>query len=139
MHSLVNCVFVVYSTNEGEFDLRVGKTTRMPVERIFLETFGMTYVRATRPFVPSDLFDRIVMDLKKEMPLRLLSLPMIVDLRAVDLLHEAGIETPVERIGWPDEFVEHGKPDILRAKHGITAENALAKVLPHLPSKAASA
>lgn len=57
----------------------------------------------------------------------------------IELLHEAGINTPVERIGWPDDFVEHGKPDILRAKHGITAENAVTKVLTHLPSQAASA
>ena len=57
----------------------------------------------------------------------------------IELLHDAGINTPVERIGWPDNFVEHGKPDILRAKHGLTAENAVTKVLSHLPSKAASA
>jgi 1-deoxy-D-xylulose-5-phosphate synthase len=57
----------------------------------------------------------------------------------IELLHDAGITTPVERVGWPDEFVEHGKPEILRAKHGITADAAVAKVLPHLPSKAASA
>jgi 1-deoxy-D-xylulose-5-phosphate synthase len=35
----------------------------------------------------------------------------------IELLHDAGINTPVERIGWPDQFVEHGKPDILREKH----------------------
>jgi 1-deoxy-D-xylulose-5-phosphate synthase len=57
----------------------------------------------------------------------------------IELLHDAGITTPVERIGWPDAFVEHGKPDILRAKHGITADAAVAKVLAHLPSKVASA
>ena len=32
----------------------------------------------------------------------------------IELLHDAGVHTPVERIAWPDEFVEHGKPDILR-------------------------
>ena len=57
----------------------------------------------------------------------------------IELLHDAGVDTPVERIGWPDEFVEHGKVDILRAKHGITAAAAIEKVLPHLPSKAATA
>jgi 1-deoxy-D-xylulose-5-phosphate synthase len=50
----------------------------------------------------------------------------------IELLHTSGIHTPVERIGWPDEFVEHGKVDILRAKHGITTENAVALVLRHL-------
>ena len=57
----------------------------------------------------------------------------------IELLHDAGVDTPVERIGWPDEFVEHGKVDILRAKHGITAAAAIEKVLPHLPGKAATA
>ena len=57
----------------------------------------------------------------------------------IELLHDAGIDTPVERVGWPDEFVEHGKVDILREKHGITAESALEKILPYLPTKAATA
>jgi 1-deoxy-D-xylulose-5-phosphate synthase len=46
-------------------------------------------------------------------------------------LHLAGIHTPVERIGWPDEFVEHGKPEILRELHGLTPEAAAAKILSH--------
>ncbi len=50
----------------------------------------------------------------------------------IELLHDAGIKTPVERIAWPDEFVEHGKPDILRALHHLTPEAAVAKVLKHL-------
>lgn len=50
----------------------------------------------------------------------------------IEHLHTAGIHTPVERIGWPDEFIEHGKPDILRKLHGLTAENAMDKILPHL-------
>jgi 1-deoxy-D-xylulose-5-phosphate synthase len=49
----------------------------------------------------------------------------------IEHLHSAGIHTPVERIGWPDEFIEHGKPDILRALHGLTPEAAAAKVLTH--------
>jgi 1-deoxy-D-xylulose-5-phosphate synthase len=50
----------------------------------------------------------------------------------IEHLHSANIHTPVERIGWPDEFVEHGKPDILRALHGLTAEAAVEKVLARL-------
>jgi 1-deoxy-D-xylulose-5-phosphate synthase len=49
----------------------------------------------------------------------------------IEHLHTAGIFTPVERIGWPDEFVEHGKPDTLRALHGLTAEAAVAKISRH--------
>jgi 1-deoxy-D-xylulose-5-phosphate synthase len=42
------------------------------------------------------------------------------------------IATPVVRIGWPDEFIEHGKPDALRVKYGLTAEAALEKSRPYL-------
>lgn len=49
----------------------------------------------------------------------------------IELLSDAGITTPVERIGWPDEFVEHGKPDILMKLHGLTAEAAVEKVMKH--------
>ena len=50
----------------------------------------------------------------------------------IEHLHTAGIHTPVERIGWPDAFIEHGKPDTLRQLHGITAENAFTKIITHL-------
>jgi len=50
----------------------------------------------------------------------------------IELVHTSGLATPVERIGWPDEFVEHGKVDILRNKHGITADNAVKLVSQHL-------
>ncbi|MDQ6624829.1 MAG: 1-deoxy-D-xylulose-5-phosphate synthase, partial [Verrucomicrobiota bacterium] len=47
-------------------------------------------------------------------------------------LHTVMINTPVVRIGWPDQFVEHGTIPILRKKHGLTAEALVAKVLPLL-------
>ena len=50
----------------------------------------------------------------------------------IEQLSNAGITTPVVRIGWPDEFVEHGTPAILRQKHGLTVENTVAKVLSKL-------
>jgi 1-deoxy-D-xylulose-5-phosphate synthase len=34
------------------------------------------------------------------------------------------LRVPVVRIGWPDQFVEHGKPDALRRKYGLSAEAA---------------
>ena len=49
----------------------------------------------------------------------------------IEHLHTAGLHTPVERIGWPDAFIQHGTPEILRALHGLTAENAAARVLAH--------
>ena len=50
-------------------------------------------------------------------------------------LHTQMIHTPVVRIGWPDQFVEHGTIPILRKKHGLTAEALVEKVLPLLKSK----
>lgn len=42
------------------------------------------------------------------------------------------LSIPVVRIGWPDDFIEHGKPEALRAKYGLTAEAALEKSLHYL-------
>ena len=47
-------------------------------------------------------------------------------------LNRLGLSTPVVRVGWPDQFIEHGKPDELRKKYGLTAEAALARVRQHL-------
>jgi len=46
----------------------------------------------------------------------------------LETLSAAEIETPVVRVGWPDSFIEHGKPEALRAKYGLTAEAAMEKV-----------
>jgi 1-deoxy-D-xylulose-5-phosphate synthase len=50
----------------------------------------------------------------------------------LEALNELEISVPVVRIGWPDEFIEHGKVDALRAKYGLTAEAALRKARPFL-------
>ena len=42
------------------------------------------------------------------------------------------LNTPVVRIGWPDQFIEHGKVDALRAKYGLTADAAVEKLRPVL-------
>jgi 1-deoxy-D-xylulose-5-phosphate synthase len=47
-------------------------------------------------------------------------------------LNRLGLSTPVVRIGWPDQFIEQGKPDELRKKYGLSAEAALAKLRQHL-------
>jgi 1-deoxy-D-xylulose-5-phosphate synthase len=47
----------------------------------------------------------------------------------MELLGSAGIPTPVVRIGWPDEFIEHGNVPVLRSNHGLTVENTVAMVL----------
>jgi 1-deoxy-D-xylulose-5-phosphate synthase len=47
-------------------------------------------------------------------------------------LNNLGLTTPVVRIGWPDQFIEHGKLEALREKYGITPEGALKKLRPYL-------
>ena len=50
----------------------------------------------------------------------------------IEALGELGSAVPVVRIGWPDHFIEHGKVDDLRAKYGLTVDEAEAQVLPLL-------
>ena len=53
----------------------------------------------------------------------------------VETLDEMGSAVPVVRIGWPDQFIEHGKVDDLRVKHGLSVDAALAQVLPLLAGR----
>jgi len=53
----------------------------------------------------------------------------------LEALDEIGTNIPVVRIGWPDQFIEHGKVDALREKYGLTVEDAYAQVLPLLASR----
>jgi 1-deoxy-D-xylulose-5-phosphate synthase len=47
----------------------------------------------------------------------------------LELLNERGVATPVARIGWPDQFIEHASTvEHLREKYGLTAGNAAAQV-----------
>ncbi len=50
----------------------------------------------------------------------------------LELLEEHGISTPLVRIGWPDEFVEHGKVPVLRDLHGVNSKTAYSAILGHL-------
>jgi 1-deoxy-D-xylulose-5-phosphate synthase len=42
----------------------------------------------------------------------------------LETLNELGMDVPVVRVGWPDQFIEHGKVEALRERYGITAEAA---------------
>ena len=53
----------------------------------------------------------------------------------IEHLSEQKITTPVVRVGWPDQFVEHGSVPVLRAKHGITPAAAVEKILSVLPAR----
>lgn len=47
----------------------------------------------------------------------------------IELFSEKRITTPVVRIGWPDQFIEHASSvDHLRQKYGLTAANAVTQV-----------
>jgi 1-deoxy-D-xylulose-5-phosphate synthase len=55
----------------------------------------------------------------------------------LEALSNLGLSTPVVRIGWPDQFIEHGKPEALRAKYGISVDAVMDKLLPVLGKKMA--
>jgi len=47
----------------------------------------------------------------------------------LELFSEKAVTTPVVRIGWPDQFIEHATTqDELRKKYGLTVENTVTKV-----------
>jgi len=50
----------------------------------------------------------------------------------LEALSDLGMQVPVERVGWPDQFIEHGNVEKLRARYGITAEAAAGRALQHL-------
>ena len=49
--------------------------------------------------------------------------------RVVELLHERDIRTRVQRVAWPDQFIEHasGNGD-LRKKYGLTPKAVVAQI-----------
>jgi 1-deoxy-D-xylulose-5-phosphate synthase len=47
----------------------------------------------------------------------------------LELFSEKNVTTPVVRIGWPDQFIEHASTqDELRKKYGLSVENTIGKV-----------
>src|SRR3954468_13216028 len=50
-------------------------------------------------------------------------------------LADANIAVPIVRVGWPDQFIEHGTIDRLRKQHGLTAAAAVERILPHVRNK----
>ncbi len=58
----------------------------------------------------------------------------------IELLSEKHITTPVERIAWPDQFIEHATTvDHLREKYGLTAQNTVERVKAALSKEPATA
>jgi len=47
-------------------------------------------------------------------------------------LSDTGITTPLVRVGWPDQFIEHGSVTILREKYGMTAKAAAERIIQSL-------
>ena len=50
----------------------------------------------------------------------------------LESLNAQEIDVPVVRVGWPDEFIEHGKVESLRVKYGVTADAAMERARPYL-------
>jgi 1-deoxy-D-xylulose-5-phosphate synthase len=50
----------------------------------------------------------------------------------LEALSELELDVPVVRVGWPDQFIEHGKLEALHQKYGLTAEAAMEKARPYL-------
>ncbi len=51
----------------------------------------------------------------------------------LETLSDAGVNTPVERVAWPDKFVEHGSNvEILRAAHGLDPETVFRRIAARL-------
>lgn len=47
----------------------------------------------------------------------------------LELLQEKGIDTPIKRMGLPNNFIRHGAPDLLRKECGLTAEGIVNTVV----------
>ena len=57
----------------------------------------------------------------------------------LECLNDAGIKTPVVRIAWPDQFIEHASSvDYLRTKHGLTTARLVADIRGQLAAGHAS-
>jgi len=56
----------------------------------------------------------------------------------IELLSDKRITTPVVRIGWPDQFIEHASSvDYLRERHGLTVDRAVQLVKETMNGRAA--
>jgi 1-deoxy-D-xylulose-5-phosphate synthase len=52
----------------------------------------------------------------------------------LELFSEKQIRTPVARVGWPDQFIEHATtPEALREKYGLTAARVVSLVRAQFP------
>lgn len=57
----------------------------------------------------------------------------------LEVLSEAGLSTPVVRLAWPDQFIEHASSvDYLRKKHGLTVEKLVSDIRSRLDEIAKS-
>jgi len=55
----------------------------------------------------------------------------------LELFSEKHVTTPIVRIGWPDQFIEHATTqDELRKKYGLSVENTVARVKAHFAEPA---
>jgi 1-deoxy-D-xylulose-5-phosphate synthase len=56
----------------------------------------------------------------------------------IECLNDAGVRTPVVRLAWPDQFIEHASSvDYLRQKHGLTVPALVERIRQQLATPAA--
>ncbi len=53
----------------------------------------------------------------------------------LEALDEMNLSASVVRVGWPDQFIEHGKVDSLRKKYGLSVEATLERIRPLLAGR----
>jgi len=58
--------------------------------------------------------------------------------RVIEILHDSGIKTPVQRVAWPDQFIEHasGNGDLFK-KYGFTAKAVVNLIKENPPTETA--
>jgi 1-deoxy-D-xylulose-5-phosphate synthase len=130
---------------EGERVALLGYGYGVTVAREAAEILGKHGLRATvadarfaKP-IDAELTERLAREHELLVTIEENALPGGFGSAVLEHLEDAFAESPAERarvlrIGLPDSYVTHGKPELLRAEVGLTGESVADRVLASLPS-----
>jgi 1-deoxy-D-xylulose-5-phosphate synthase len=130
---------------EGERVALLGYGYGVTVAREAAEILGKHGLKATvadarfaKP-IDAELAERLARDHELLVTIEENALPGGFGSAVLEHLEDAFAEAPAERarvlrIGLPDTYVTHGKPELLRAEVGLTGESVADRVLSSLPS-----
>ncbi len=130
---------------EGERVALLGYGYGVAVAREAAEILGKHGLKATvadarfaKP-IDADLTERLAREHELLVTIEENVLPGGFGSAVLEHLEDAFAESPAERarvlrIGLPDSYVTHGKPELLRAEVGLTGESVADRVLSSLPS-----